>query len=153
MAPRLSLALALGALACASLTGCRDATPVAETASPSAYISAVEALLDPPARLAASISRRTDEDPAPAPSRRRLADLIDRARLRLDELRALRLGDASLRRQRDRLAGAYARLIPRMQTAADALPSGDRAAVARAAGPFLDALRELPSAVASSASS
>jgi hypothetical protein len=152
MVPRLSVVFAVGAVACASLAGCRDAEPVAAPVTPSRYISAVQELLDPPARLAAMISQATDADPAPAPTRRRLDDLVARARARLLEFRALRLDDATLRRQRDRLAGAYALLIPRMQTAADSLRSDDRAGVARAADPFLDSLRTLPSAAASSAS-
>lgn len=153
MVPRLSVVLTAGAVACASLAGCRDAEPVAATTvSPSRYIAAVEALVDPPARLAATIAQRTGVDPGEAPSRSRLEDLIDEARGRLATFRALRLDDAGLRRQRDRLAGAYARMIPRMQTAADALRSGDRATIARAAGPFLDSLRTLPSAASSSAS-
>jgi hypothetical protein len=152
MAPRLSVLLAVGAVACASLTGCRDAEPVAPAATPSQYISAVQDLLDAPGRLASTISQATDPDPPPAPSRRRLRDLIDGARARLAEFRALRLDDPALRRQRDRLAGAYARLIPRMQAAADALPSGDRSTIARASGPFLDSLRTLPSDAASSPS-
>lgn len=152
MVPRLSVVFTVGAVACASLAGCRDAEPVAAPVSPSRYISTVQELLDPPARLAAMISQATDAEPGRAPSRSRLQDLVERARARLVGFRALRLDDATLRRQRDRLAGAYARLIPRMQTAADALATDDRARVARAAGPFLDSLRTLPSAAASSAS-
>ena len=71
------------------------------------------------------------------------------ARERLAEFRAIRLGDPALRRQRDRLAGAYARLIPPMRRAADALTVGERADLAAAARPFLDALDGLPSAAAS----
>lgn len=152
MAPRLSVVFAVGAVACASLAGCRDSVPIAAPATPSVYISAVQELLDPPARLASMISQATDADPAPPPARRRLQDLVDEARAQLTEFRALRLGDAALRRQRDRLAGAYARLIPRMQTAADALAADDRTGVARASDPFLDSLHTLPSDAASSVS-
>jgi ABC-type uncharacterized transport system ATPase component len=72
------------------------------------------------------------------------------ARARLAELRGLRLTDASLRRHRDRLAAAYARLVPRMTAVVDALAGGDRAALDAAATPFLDALRTLPSGASSS---
>ena len=154
MAPRLSVVLAVGAVACASLAGCRDSEPAAAPVTPSRYIAAVDALLSPPARLASMISQATGPDPtpAPAPGRGRLRDLVAGARDRLAQFRALRLEDAGLRRQRDRLAGAYARMIPRMQTAADALASGDRRALPAAVGPFLDSLRTLPSGASSSAS-
>lgn len=146
MAPRLSVVLAAGAVACAALAGCDDAPPAQAPVTPSAYITAVQELLDPPGRLASLVSEATDETPGPAVSRSRLRGLVERARDQLAGFRALRIEDAALRRQRDRLAGAYARLIPRMQTAADALAAGDPRAVPAAAGPFLDSLRELPSA-------
>jgi hypothetical protein len=152
MASRLSVVLAVGAVACASLAGCRDSEPVAAPATPSQYIAAVDDLLGPPARLASMVSDATDDDPSPAQSRSRLRTLMAGARDRLAEFRALRLDDAGLRGQRDRLAGAYARLIPRMQTAADALVSDDRSSLPTAVAPFLDSLRTLPSAAASSAS-
>ncbi len=154
MGPHLSVVLAVGAVACTSLAGCRDAESVAPPVTPSRYISIVEALLDPPARLASTIAQRAEADPPPPPTRRRLQDLVDSARTRLAAFRAIRLDDAILRRQRDRLAGAYAGLIPHMQSAADAVGAddNDRAAQARAAGPFLDALRTLPSDVAASPS-
>lgn len=150
MVPRLSVVLTVGAVACASLSGCRDAEPVAATTPPSRYLSAVQTLLDPPARLASLISERTGPEVGDPPTRGRLEGLVEDARTRLASFRGLRLDDAGLRRQRDRLAGAYARLIPRMQSAADALTSTDRATIVRAAGPFLDSLRRLPSAAASS---
>ena len=146
MAPRLSVVLAVGAVACASLAGCRDSGPAATPATPSRYIAAVDALLGPPARLASMISEATEPDPTPPPARSRLRDLVSGARDRLADFRALRLEDSSLRRQRDRLAGAYARMIPRMQTAADALASDDRTGLPTAVAPFLDSLRSLPSA-------
>lgn len=146
MAPRLSVVLAAGAVACAALSGCGDTAPAPAPVTPSAYITAVQDLLDPPGRLASLVSEATDDTPGPAPSRSRLRGLVDRARDQLAGFRALRIEDAGLRRQRDRLAGAYARLIPRMQTAADALASADRDGVPAAAGPFLDSLRDLPSA-------
>lgn len=152
MAPRLSVVLAVGAVACASLAGCRDSEPAAAPATPSRYIAAVDALLSPPARLASMISQATGPDPTAAPGRGRLRDLVAGARDRLAQFRALRLEDSGLRRQRDRLAGAYARMIPRMQTAADALASGDRRALPPAVGPFLDSLRTLPSGASSPAS-
>jgi hypothetical protein len=146
MAPRLSVVLAAGAVACAALSGCGDTAPAPAPVTPSAYITAVQDLLDPPGRLASLVSEATDDTPGPVPSRSRLRGLVDRARDQLAGFRALRIEDAGLRRQRDRLAGAYARLIPRMQTTADALGSDDRDAVPAAAGPFLDSLRDLPSA-------
>ena len=146
MAPRLSVVLAAGAVACAALAGCGGTEPAPAPVAPSAYIAAVQDLLDPPGRLASLVSEATDDTPGPSPSRSRLRGLVNRARDQLAGFRALRIEDAGLRRQRDRLAGAYARLIPRMQTAADALASDDRAAVPAAAGPFLDSLRALPSA-------
>ena len=147
MAPRLSVALAVGAVACAALAGCRDTEPAPAPVDALAPTStAVQDLLDPPGRLASLVSEATDDTAGSAAPPSRLRGLVDRARDRLAEFRALRIEDAGLRRQRDRLAGAYARLIPRMQTAADALAADDPGGVPAAAGPFLDSLRELPSA-------
>jgi hypothetical protein len=155
MAHRPPVVLAAGALVCAALAGCgggQGAGPA--TVTPSEYIGAVERLMDPPAQLASSLAERGGGDTGPGPSRRRIDRIVAAARDRLEEFRALRLGDAVLERQRDRLAGAYARLVPRMRTAADALAaSGDRARLARASRPFLDALDALSSAAALSSPS
>jgi len=151
MAPRPPVALAVGALACAAaLAGCgggADAGP-ATTATPAEYIAAVQRLVEPPGRLASSLEERGRAVTGEAPSARRIDRIVTAARDRLAEFRALRLGDPALRRQRDRIAGAYARMIPRMRTAADALDSRDRAALSRASRPFLDALDALSSAAA-----
>jgi hypothetical protein len=153
MAPRnLTAAIAVGAATAIVMGGCGDGEPQATGGpdSPASYVTAVEGLVEPPALLAAEISRRArDEGTAPA-SRGRLEGLVSAARDRLAALRALRLEDAGLRRRRDRLASAYARLVPRMEAAADALAGGDRAALTAAATPFLDALRTLPSAASPS---
>ena len=154
MAPRPPVALVAGALACVALAGCGggvDAGPT--TATPSDYIAAVQRLVEPPAQLASSLEERGRAGPGPAPAKRRLDRIVSAARDRLEEFRGLRLGDPALRRQRDRLAGAYARMIPRMRSAADALDSGDRAELSRASRPFLDALDALSSAAAASSSS
>ena len=95
------------------------------------------------------ISEATGPDPTPPPARSRLRDLMAGARDRLADFRALGLEDSGLRRQRDRLAGAYARMIPRMQTTADALASDDRTGLPTTVAPFLDSLRSLPSAASS----
>lgn len=154
MAPRPPVALAVGALVCAALAGCGGGTDAGPTtATPSEYISAVQALVEPPGQIASSIEERGRGSTDATPSKRRLDRIVAAARDRLDEFRALRLGDPALRRQRDRLAGAYAAMIPRMRTAADALALDDRAAVARAARPFLDALDALSSAAAASSPS
>jgi hypothetical protein len=151
MAPRLTAAIAVGAATCIGVAGCGDGEGQATGPdSPAAYVAAVERLVEPPALLAAEISRRARDEGA-APGRRgRLEGLVTAARDRLAALRALRLEDAGLRRRRDRLASAYARLLAPMETAADALAGGDRAALAAAATPFLDALRTLPSAASPS---
>jgi hypothetical protein len=154
MAPRPPVALVAGALACAALAGCgggMDAGPT--TATPSDYIAAVQRLVDPPAQLASSLEEHGRAVTGDAPSKRRIDRIVAAARDRLEEFRALRLDDPALRRQRDRLAGAYARMIPRMRGAADALDSGDRATLSRASRPFLDALDALSSAAAASSSS
>src|SRR5690606_33911263 len=118
-----------------------------------AYIAAVEDLLAPPAELASSIAETAERGtPPPTATRRRLADGADRARRRLAAVRHLPVDDPALRRQRAGLAGAYARLLPHMARAADGLAARDRAALRRAADPFLDAMRALPSAAVSSPS-
>jgi hypothetical protein len=156
MAPRPPVALAVGALVCAAaLTGCgggADAGPTS-TATPAEYIAAVQRLVEPPGQLASSLEERGHAVTGAAPSRRRIDRIVAAARDRLEEFRALRLGDPVLRRQRDRLAGAYARMIPHMRTAADALDSRDRASLSRASRPFLDALDALSSAAAASSPS
>jgi hypothetical protein len=154
MAPRPPVALAAGALVCAALAGCgggADAGPT--TATPSDYIAAVQRLVEPPAQLASSLEERGRAITGPAPPKRRLDRIVAAARDRLEEFRGLRLGDPALRRQRDRLAGAYARMIPRMRSAADAVDSADRSELSRASRPFLDALDALSSAAAASSSS
>lgn len=156
MAPRPPVALAAGALVCAALAGCgggADAGPTTVTASPSDYIAAVQRLMEPPGQLASSLEERGRAVTGDPPSARRLDRIVAAARDRLDEFRALRLGDPALRRQRARLAGAYARMIPRMRTAADALDSRDRTTISRASRPFLDALDALSSAAAASSPS
>lgn len=150
MAPRPPVALAVGALVCAALAGCgggADAGPT--TATPSGYIAAVQRLMEPPGQIASSLEERGRPVTGEAPSAGRIDRIVAAARDRLGEFRALRLGDPALRRQRDRLAGAYARMIPRMRSAADALDSNDRASLSRASRPFLDALDALSSAAAS----
>lgn len=154
MAPRPPVALAAGALVCAALAGCGGGTDAGPTtATPSEYIAAVQRLVEPPAQLASSLEERGRTVTGPAPAKRRLDRIVSAARDRLEEFRGLRLGDPALRRQRDRLAGAYARMIPRMRSAADALDSGDRTELSRASRPFLDALDSLSSAAAASSSS
>jgi hypothetical protein len=150
MAPRLTAAIAVGAVTCLAVAGCGDGDPEAATGpdSPAVYLAAVEALLEPPSLLATEIAASARDEAAPAPGRERLERLVRAARARLAELRALRLDDAGLRRHRDRLAAAYARVLPRMGPVVDALVAGDRAA--RAADPFLESLRTLPSAASSS---
>lgn len=165
MALRPPLALAVGAALALGLSGCGGSTQPVATVTPSEYIAAVEDLLDPPAQLASSIAERSSGARGPGPTRERLRDLVASARERLARFRALRLGDPVLVRQRDRLAGAYARMIPRMSAAADALAPADaggglavadgiasigaRATLTAAAEPFLDALSRLPSAASS----
>lgn len=167
MAPRPPLALAVGAVLALSLQGCGDAPRAPEAVTPSQYLAAVQGLLDPPAQMASSISERTSGRGGPAPTRRRLEELVTTARRRLAAFRALRLTDPLLAGQRDRLATAYAGMVPRMSAVADALAPrrgsglaladglasvGARADLSAAADPFLDSLRRLPSAAASSAS-
>jgi hypothetical protein len=154
MAPRLTAAIAVGAATCLAIAGCGDGDPQATGGPdpPASYVAAVDALLKPPAQLASAVQERARDLDAPAPSRERLGRLVRSARARLANLRALRLQDAGLRRHRDRLAAAYARLVPRMPAVVAALAGGERAALEGAATPFLDALRTLPSGAASSSS-
>jgi hypothetical protein len=160
MALRPPLALAVGAASTLLVAGCGGTSQPAATVTPSQYIEEVDALLQPPAQIASSISERAEPRGGPAPSRDRLDDLVAAARTRLAAFRALPLDDPRMRSQRDRLAGAYARMLPPMERAVDALaPAGGglavadglasvgaRATLASSAGPFLDALRALPSA-------
>ena len=152
MAPRLTAAIAVGAATCLAIAGCGDGEQQADTApdAPASYVTAVESLVEPPALLASAIAERAREEGGRAPARDRLDRLVQTARARLAELRALRLEDAGLRRRRDRLAAAYARMVPRMQAAVDAIVAGDGAALPAAAAPFLDSLRTLPSGASSS---
>ena len=154
MAPRLTAAIAVGAATCIAIAGCGDGEPQATAGrpGPASYIAAVQGLVEPPSLLAREIARSARDGDRTAPARDRLERLVATARERLAGLRALRLEDASLRRRRDALASAYARLVPRMRAAADALAAGDRPALAAAATPFLDALRRLPSDAAASSS-
>ena len=152
MAPRLHVAIAVGAVACATLSGCGDGPHEPVAATPSQYVAAAEALLDPPAQLASLVSERSVDPTAAIPPRDQLDDIVERARARLAAFRALRLPDRRLRGQRDRLAASYDRLTTLMPATVDALADRNRAALAAAASPFLAALRGLSSVTASPSS-
>jgi len=152
MAPRLHVAIAVGAVACATLSGCGDGPHEPVAATPSQYVAAAEALLDPPAQLASLVSERSDDPTAAIPPRDQLEDIVVRARARLAAFRALQLPDRRLRGQRDRLAASYDRLTSLMPATVDALADRNRAALAAAASPFLAALRGLSSVTASPSS-
>ena len=149
MAPRLHVAIAVDAVACATLSACGDAPPEPVAATPSQYVAGAEALLDPPAQLASLVSERSADPGAAIPPRDQLDAIVERARARLAAFRALRLPDRRLRGQRDRLAAAYERLTALMPATVDALADRDRGALATAASPFLAALRGLSSVTAS----
>lgn len=150
MAPRLHVAIAVGAAACLSLAGCGDGPAEPAAATPAQYVAVAEGLLEPPARLASLVSERAADPSVAPPSRRSLDAIVAAARARLAEFRALRLTAPSLRRQRDRIARSYDRLMERVPATVDALAGRDREALVRAADPFLLALRGLTSAAASS---
>ena len=154
MAPRLGVtaAIAVGAATCLAIAGCGAGDPQATGGPdpPASYVAAVDALVKPPAQLASAIDARAHAQGGRAPARERLERTVRAARVRLAELRALRIQDPGLRRHRDRLAAAYARLVPLMPPVVAALAGGDRAALEPAATPFLDALRTLPSGASSS---
>lgn len=151
MAPRLPVALVVGAVACAVLVACTGGdTPAAGTPTTRVeYIAAVEALMDPPGQLASAVSERTRTG-VPGPSRHRLDALLRSAEEQLAEFRLMTLEDDEVRAQRDRIARAYADLIPSMRTAVTSLESAPGAPVATGVDPFLASLRELPSAAAAS---
>jgi hypothetical protein len=148
----MTAAIAVGAATCLAIAGCGDGDRQATAGPdpPASYVAAVDALVKPPGQLASAVDERAHDPDAPAPARSRLDRLVRSARVRLAELRALRLQDPGLRRHRDRLAAAYARMLPRMPPVVDALAGGDRAELDAAATPFLDALRTLPSGASSS---
>jgi len=152
MAPRLHVAIAVGAVACAALSGCGDAPQEPVDATPTQYVAAAEALLDPPAQLASLVSERSADPAAAIPPRDQLEDIVVRARARLAAFRALRVPDRRLRGQRDRLAASYERLTALMPATVDALADDDRGALVTAASPFLAALRGLSSVTASPSS-
>jgi hypothetical protein len=151
MAPRPPVALVAGVVACALLAACSQAGPSAAgaPATRAEYIAAVEALMDPPGQLASAISERTHTG-TPAPAQGRLDTLVATAEERLTEFRLMRLDDGPVRRQRDRIARAYDRLIPPMRTAVTSLEAASGAPVATAVDPFLLSLKELPSAASPS---
>ncbi|MGD9695838.1 MAG: hypothetical protein AB7V42_09290 [Thermoleophilia bacterium] len=152
MVPRWTAAIAIGAVACLTASACSDEPSVTTAASPTptGYVDAVQQLVGPPARLASVISDRhthPDEDP---PSRATLDGIVADARRHLSMFRSLRIDDAVIRTQRDRLAGAYARLIPRMRQAVTAVLRDEPDELVRTTAPFLSALRSLSSAASSS---
>lgn len=151
MAPRLPVALAAGAVACALLVACSDADPPAAEApaTRAEYIAAVEALMEPPGQLASAISERTRAGVS-GPSDSRLEALVRSAQKQLGAFRTMELRDEAVRAQRDRIAAAYGELIPSMRTAVTSLESAAGAPVAVAVDPFLISLRELPSAASPS---
>ena len=152
MAPRLHVAIAVGAVACATLSGCGEGPHEPVDATPAQYVAAAQALLDPPAQLASLVSERSADPAAAIPPHRQLDDIVERARARLAAFRALRLRDRRLRAQRDRLATSYEGLTALMPPTVNALADHDRGALAAAASPFLAALRGLSSVTASPSS-
>jgi hypothetical protein len=153
MAPRLSVVLVAGAVACVALAGCRDREQASTVTSRSGYVAAVDALIGPPAEMVGTLQEASGASTdAVRPSRQALEGVVRNARQRLASFRALRLPDPVTRAQRDRVARAYEPLPDRMEAVAVAVAGGDRAAVAAAAGPFLDSVKALSSAAGSSPS-
>jgi hypothetical protein len=147
MRPPVPAAVAVSLVACA-LVGCGSSagtTAPTTTTGPGAYVAEVEGALRPPGRLASVLTAY----PERRPTRGELDALVDDARRRLAGLRAMRLGDARLRTQRDRFTGAYASVVFHMQRVRAALVRGDRVALRRASRPFFASLRGLSSAVSS----
>jgi hypothetical protein len=153
MARRLPVVLVAGAVACVALAGCRDREQPSAVTSRSGYIAAVDSLVEPPAQMVGTLQEAAGAaTDAARPSRGALEAVAREARRRLAAFRALRLPDPVTRAQRDRIARAYAPLPARMDAVAVAVAGGDRAALTAAARPFLDSVKALSSAAASSPS-
>jgi len=131
--------------------GCGSQSPApsaSEPTPPEEYVEAVQELLVPPARLASLATERSRPRPeADPPSQSEVDGIVMVARRELAELRAQRLDDPALRRQRDALAGAYHATISRMERVGRDLVQDDRAALRRNLPTLFSSMRGLSSAV------
>jgi hypothetical protein len=141
--PALSLVLVLAAL----VAGCGADDQGTGTAGRPTYVESVRALLSPAGEMAQLVAGQVRTPPDPWPSPAGVDRLVDEARQGLEDLRGLRLDDAGLRTQRNRLADAFAVALGHMRAVARDLRRRDRVELRRDAPPFFAALRELPSRV------
>jgi hypothetical protein len=143
------LAVVAASAAAPGLAACGSGHAAQPSASPGAYVGAVQDLLGPPARLASLLRDPLEGREVPAGDVAEARRLVAAAREDLAALRALRIDDPALRRQRDALAGASQSMVFHMQRVADDLAQGDRAALRTHAPSLFAAMRGLSSAVSS----
>ncbi|MEW6582713.1 MAG: hypothetical protein AB1416_08135 [Actinomycetota bacterium] len=141
--PLVPVVLALAAVA----AGCGDEPGAPTRPGDEGYVESVQALLSPAGRLAGLVAAQLGPRPAPWPSQPDVSRTLERGDTALASLRALRLSDARVRRQRDRLVRAFTAVRGAMGRVAGDLTRRDRAALRRHAPAFLRGLRRLPSAV------
>jgi hypothetical protein len=143
------LAVVAASAAAPALVGCGSGRPAPPPATPAAYVQAVQDVLAPPARLASLAQAPLEGEGDPRAGAGEARALVERARRELEALRALRIDDPALARQRDALAGAAMPMVFHMQRVADDLASGDRQALRVHAQSLFAAMRGLSSAVSS----
>lgn len=148
-ARRAALVVAVASMVLSGCSGGGDRATQTSAAGPVRnYIEAARRLVATPGRLISLLPTVATATELPEPQEARL--IVDDARQRLRELRAIPIGDARLRRQRARLADEVARLLPDMERITDDIARRDRNAIDRDGRAFLGRVRRLPSAIRAS---
>jgi hypothetical protein len=139
--PLVPVLLALAALAAA----CGRDQTTSSGSEGSAYVAGVQAVLDPAGRMAALAAAQLRAAPAPWPQEPEVTRTAARGDAALAALRALRVADPGLRRQRDRLVAAFAAARASMGRVAADLVRRDRRALRADAPALFSALQGLRS--------
>lgn len=125
------------------LVGCGETSSTETTDAGTTYFESVQALLDPPARMAQLVTAPLRHPPGPWPRQAQIDSVLEDALAARDHLREVTLSDPGLREQRDRLVAAYAETLDHMRQVAQDLGRQDRIGLRANSTPFFAVLRDL----------
>lgn len=125
------------------LVGCGENPSVETTDAGTTYFESVEALLDPPARMAQLVTAPLRQPPGPWPGPAQIDSVLEDAVIARDKLREVPLSDLGLRDQRDRLVTAYAEVLDHMRRVGRDLRRQDRVGLRANSTRFFAVLRDL----------
>lgn len=132
------------------LSGCgQDAgAPAVATSSPARFVEAVRELVTPAERMGVVGTAALDRGDA-RPTRAEVDGLVADATRELREFRGMRLGDAALAREQQRLASAMEPVVRSMRSVRDMLRRGGDTGLRDAVRDLLEVLEGIPSAARS----